>query len=414
MIKSGNILAITFWSYRDALIQTYTLPYVRLIKENIPPSSRIYLITLEQEFLKVDADEKIKIKKDLLNEGIIWIDFRFSKFGIQAIFARLIQLIYLWILSYRKRIDCIHAWCTPAGVAGYLLSVLTGKDLVVDSFEPHAEPSVETGTWKANSLAFKILFYFEKKQARHAKALIAVSSLIVDYAREKWNTELKNVFIKPALVDLTKFSYECKKNADLIRSLGLEDKLVCVYAGKTGGIYLEDEIFEFIKVCFDYWGDKFRFLMITDTSRERIDHFCRSAGLDEKIIISRYIDHKEIPEYIGLGNFALNPVKMVHSKKCCTSIKDGEYWALGLPVVMTDSVGDDVKILRDNDTGVILESLDSSAYHAAVEKIDSLLKNYSIQEVYDKIRPQAEKHRNYNIAKRIYSTIYKGTASSGE
>ena len=126
------------------------------------------------------------------------------------------------------------------------------------------------------------------------------------------------------------------------------------------------------------------------------------------------MDHKEIPRYIGLGDFALNPVKMVKSKKCCTSIKDGEYWALGLPVVMTDSVGDDVKILRDNDTGIILESLDKTSYYAAVEKIDTMLKDYSMEELYKRVRPQAEKYRNYDIAKRIYSTIYKGTASCGE
>src|SRR5262245_38217110 len=30
----GNILALTYWDYRDALIQTYTLPYLRMIRKH--------------------------------------------------------------------------------------------------------------------------------------------------------------------------------------------------------------------------------------------------------------------------------------------------------------------------------------------------------------------------------------------
>ena len=31
----GNVLVLTYWSYKDALIQTYTLPYVRIIQKNL-------------------------------------------------------------------------------------------------------------------------------------------------------------------------------------------------------------------------------------------------------------------------------------------------------------------------------------------------------------------------------------------
>jgi len=405
-MRNKNVLVITNWSYRDALIQSYTLPYVRLIKENIPASGLIYLVTLEQESRKVNQANKERIKDELREQGIIWIDFNFSKFGNKAIVERIIQLIKLWLLCFRRNITYIHSWCTPAGVTGYLLSVLTGRELILDSFEPHAEPSVETGTWKANSVAYKLLFYFEKKQAKRAKAIIAASGFIGEYAKDKWGIELKNYFIKPALVDLEKFKDENKKNAEILKLYGLENKIICVYAGKLGGIYLEGEIFEFIKVCHDYWGDKFRFFMLTDTPRELIKEFCTKSYLDDHVVVSLFVDYKDLPNFLGVGDFALNPVKIVKSKRCCASIKDGEYWALGLPVAITNSVGDDVKIILDNDSGVVLDDLNKIAYLKAVEKIDSMLKNYSMSELYKKIRPLAEKHRNYEIARKIYKTIY--------
>ncbi len=413
-MRVENVLAITNWSYRDALIQTYTLPYIKLIRKNIPPSGTIYLVTLEQKGMEFNIEVKRRIEKELKDQGIIWIDFRFSKFGGKAIFERFIQLIKLWYLCIQKRIDYIHVWCTPAGVTGYLLSVISRKTLILDSFEPHAEPSVETGTWKANSFAFKFLFYFEKKQAERAKITIAASSFITDYAKDKWKIELKNIFVKPALVDLEKFNYESKKEPGLLKSFGLENKIVCVYAGKVGGIYLDNEIFDFIKVCHNYWGNKFRFFMITDISRKQIEEFCNNAKLDTEIVVSCFVQYNEIQSYIGAGDFAINPVKMVKSKRCCTSIKDGEYWAMGLPIVITNSVGEDVKIILDNNAGVVLESLDKSEYYRAVEKIDAMLKESTMSELYCKIRPIAEKYRNYDIAKRIYSVIYNSSTFSEE
>ena len=43
-----NVLVFTTWSFYDALIQTYTLPYLKLIKKQLPEGSSIHFITLEQ------------------------------------------------------------------------------------------------------------------------------------------------------------------------------------------------------------------------------------------------------------------------------------------------------------------------------------------------------------------------------
>ena len=47
--KEGNILVFTQWSFKDALVQTYTLPYVNIIRKIIAPDRKIFLVTSEQE-----------------------------------------------------------------------------------------------------------------------------------------------------------------------------------------------------------------------------------------------------------------------------------------------------------------------------------------------------------------------------
>lgn len=404
--KRKNVLVLTYWSYRDALVQSYTLPYVRMIRRNLPPDSKIYLVTLEQERLKMSADESSRVKAELAAEGIELISSDYSRFGLKAAAKWQLLLMKLLALCYMKRITHIHAWCTPAGMIGYILSVLTGRPLVIDSYEPHAESMVELGQWSKDSSAFKILFRFERLQSRRARAVIATTEGLKSYAREKYGVELRNFFVKPAGVDLKLFSFDDVKNPALLEAYGLKGKIVCVYAGKIGGIYLKQEIFDFFRAASTYWGERFRVLLLTNTSRAEIASLAAASNLDPAIIISKFVAHDEVPKHIGVGDFAINPVRPVPTKRYCTSIKDGEYWAMGLPVVIPPSISDDSEIISEYGIGAVLKGFDEQSYAAAVREIDEMLKSHSRQSLFDKIRAVAVKYRKYENAEAIYEKLY--------
>ena len=44
MKLDGNILVFTQWSFKDALVQTYTLPYAAIIRKIISPERKIILL----------------------------------------------------------------------------------------------------------------------------------------------------------------------------------------------------------------------------------------------------------------------------------------------------------------------------------------------------------------------------------
>ena len=44
-----HVLVITYWSYADALVQTYTLPYLRIMLGVMPEGSSIHIVTLEKD-----------------------------------------------------------------------------------------------------------------------------------------------------------------------------------------------------------------------------------------------------------------------------------------------------------------------------------------------------------------------------
>lgn len=396
MKNRKNILVITSWSYNDALIQTYTLPYLNIIADILPNDANIFLTTLEKNNQPINNYHP-KIKNILID---------YHPLSLKGLMMW-IRLVFKLLKTIRKeKIDVIHCWCTPAGMIGYILSLLTGRPLIIDSYEPHAETMVENGVWKKNGLVYSLLFFFEKRLTKRAKYLIATTEGMKSYAKEKYHFYGNNIYVKPACVNLTLFSEANLKNNRLVEELKLQDKIVGVYAGKFGGIYLEEDIFDFFKVAENYWGDKFRALILSAHTKLEIDNYASKSNINPKTIVHRFVAHQEIPNYIGLGDFGITPVKPIPTKRYCTPIKDGEYWAMGLPIVITKNISDDSDIIKNNKIGSVLEELNNKAYLKAIKEIDELLSNNSREELYQKIRPIAEKYRNYSLADEIYSKIY--------
>ena len=390
------VLVLTYWSFADALVQTYTLPYLRIMRKVLPPGSVIHLFTLEKDGREGSRSVEPGIQLDA---------FRYVPFGPAAL-AMMARLLWHGLrVIRREQVRTIHAWCTPAGMIGHLLSVLSGRPLVLDSYEPHAEAMVENGTWRRSGMAFRTLFRSERSQSRRAVAHIACAEGMRGYAREKFGVSCERFFVKPACVDLDRFSWAHRKSPELLRRMGLEGKLVAVYAGKFGGIYLDQEVFDLLRVARDHWGERFHALLLTAHGAEELEPYMRTAGLDPSMFTIRFVPHAEVPLYMGLGDFALTPVRSVPTKRYCTPIKDGEYWALGLPVLINPDISDDSRIIAEARAGVVLQGLSTDSYRRAVLEMDALLAE-GHEALYQRIRPLAEKYRNFGIAETIYRSIY--------
>lgn len=403
MKRPLRILVLTYWSYKDALIKSYTLPYLPFIRAAAGGNAEIWLMTLENPAMATTPSERTEIRAAFAKQDITWLPYKYRPFGLRMGFHLAWYLARLTWLIWRKRIDVIHGFCTPAGGLGYFLSKLTGKPLVVDSFEPHAESMVETGTWEPGSFAFRILFAMERWQTRHASAIIGCVRKMEDYAELKYGIRPVNMQVKPACVDMEKFNLDLAKDPELVARFGLEGKIVAFYAGKFGDLYLEDEVFRFLKVAYNFWGDRFRLFALTGNSPEYLHRLRERAGLPEQsCIFHPYVDHSEVPRYAGLGDFALTPTKPVPSKRYCTPIKTGEYWAMGMPVVITPGISDDSDIIESSHAGVIMDPMHPEAYPEAVAEMDEILRTSD----RTKIRAMAAKYRNFTIAIEAYDKVY--------
>ncbi|HEU4719603.1 MAG TPA: glycosyltransferase [Bacteroidia bacterium] len=393
-----NILVLTYWSFDDPLIGIYTLPYLRIIRDILPEDSRIHLLTLERDG---ESEQENGIEK-----GIFHFSFALHPFGANALFSWMKNIRKLRRFIRTNKIDTIHTWCTPAGGIGWRLSKKTGIPLVLDSFEPHADPMVETGTWKKNGIAFRVLSFLEKKQVNHAKWVIGVVPGVKKYAQEKYGYSGNNFFAKPACIDTQRFNVTERKNPELLRSLGLENKIVCVCAGKFGGLYLEEEASGFFRQAFEKWRDDFRLLLLTSAPRETVEKITGAAGIPAGNVVSLFVPNEKMPAYLGLADFAFSHYKPVPSRKYCTPIKDGEFWGVGLPVVIPAGISEDSDIIAQNNAGYVLRSFSGEEFRNAVERIDELIRKDSDGAMAKRIHELTVKHRNFTAATDIYRKIY--------
>lgn len=400
-MKTTNVLVITQWPLRDPLIQVYTYPYLKIIKKTLPPSSKMFLVTHEHANGHLPDD----LMRNAINDGIFVIPRRYFKFGMRAIAGWVTTIFALIRIIRTENINVIHCWGTPAGAAGYILSILTGRILVLDSYEPHAEAMVENGTWKRRGLPFVILYLLERLQSRQAHSVIAATNGMREYALMKYDVSFDHFFVKPACVDLHAFRANMIDNSQLRDGLGLTDKIVAVYSGKFGGIYFDVEIFLFFKVAYEHWGDRFRALLLTSNPKEELEGYCKSVGLDFGIVKALFVNHAEMPDYLALADFAITPVKPVPTKKFCTPIKDGEYWAMGLPVVIPENISDDSDIIMSNDIGYVVTRWDRPNIKEAVGYIDRFLQR-DRSEYFQRIRDVARKYRSFEVANKVYAEVY--------
>ncbi len=408
-VNEDNILFFTNWSFNEGLIQAYTLPYVTII-QNIRKKGFLYLVTEEKEFSKIDQKEIDEKNKSLFEYRVVWKPRPYLPLGWKKGFSILKELGLWSTFVLKKKIKIFHSLCSPAGVYAYLLSFLVFKRrrLIIDSFEPHSYYMEESGVWNRKSLAYRFLCCMEKRMVKRADFVIGATNSMKEFSARVYGAKNTNdFFVKPACVDLDKFKFSDEDRKAIRNLFDLDgETIIGVYVGKFGGIYLSNEIFDFFRQAYDFWEQKFFLLVLSPQGKEEIVNLCRESGFPEAALLLKNVPHTEVKKYLSAADFGLCPVKPSPSRKYCTPIKNGEYWATGLPIIITKEISDDSDIIEKEDGGVVIQELDGDGYKEALSKLDHLLKMYTKNELRYHIRRIANEYRNFNIAFDIYSKIY--------
>lgn len=395
-----RILFIGFWGVNDPLTTSTTMPNLQIL-QGISKVELIVLATVERS-----ENEDMHFRPPFTNSKIVFKPL-VSRSNQPLLFNKVDDFLRfpreLADLVNEYKIDTIIGRGVMAGALAYQTSKKTGVRFFVESFEPHADYMLESGVWKSYDPRYIFQRRWEEKEKKLAEGIMPVAE---NYRRKliEEGVPAKKIMTVSCFVNLDTFAFNLKDRDNMRQKLGFQDdEVVGIYVGKFGDIYYDAEAFDLFKTASNYFLGRFRLIILTPNPIEVVKAKLKQVGLNETNTFVTKAPHHEVPSYLSAADFAFAPIKPAKCRQYCSPVKVGEYWASGLPVILTEGVGDDSKIIQEEGGGAIFNLERRNSVEEAVQQIDRLIHMTGYR---GQVRQIAEKHRSIQQAKKAYAKFF--------
>jgi glycosyltransferase involved in cell wall biosynthesis len=396
------MLFLGYWDINDPLTKATIYPHLEVLQSL---STIEYILFVNTQRRRLTSTFAPGFRTDKIRYNPI-----FSKSLGLNILTKIYDFIHfpaeIRQLVRDHSIDLIIARGAPAGSLAYLVWKMTSTPFMVESFEPHADYMLATGTWSRLDPRYWFQKYWENRQLRVAQIIATVSN---NYRGFLINRGLSGDKIKvmPCSVNTSVFFPSRSGRAALRKELSIpEEGIVGIYAGKFGGLYMEEDAFKLFKGAFDYFEDRFYLLLLSSINKSRLNNACRRAGIPVDRLRIRWVDHSEMNNFLNVGEFGFAPYKQTAVSPFLSPVKIGEYWACGLPVLLTDGVGDESNFLELEKGGVKVDPKDIGR-NDLKRVFERMHKLFSEKETPERCVKLATRFRASNIPYQVYDDFLK-------
>lgn len=394
-----RILFLSYWGVTDPLTISTVFPHLQLLQQR-PDVESILLVTIERAGVVPEvqlpfSSGKVTYAPLVSQPGrnvLVTKTDDFLRFP-----KELVQLVQ------EHHSDFLLARGAPAGALAYLVWKQNKLPFYVESFEPHADYMLESGVWRRYDPRYLFQLHWERKQKELAQGLMPVAE---NYRLQliKEGVPADRIVTVPCSVNLTDFGYDAARRTQVRAQLGFgAEAVVGIYVGKFGDIYYDQEAYDLFRAAATHFGPEFRLIVLTPNPLEEVRSQLTAVGLDETRSFVTKAPHQEVPGYLSAADFAFAPIKAADCRQFCSPIKVGEYWASGLPVVLTEGVGDDSNIIKQEGGGAIFNVEEPASIPVAIQRVAAILQQPDYREQTAKL---AVHYRSLNRAKQAYATFF--------
>jgi glycosyltransferase involved in cell wall biosynthesis len=397
-----RILFLGYWSLHDGLTTSTVFPHLRLLQDRADVEA-IRLVTIERG---AQAQAALSFTPGYPTPKISFVPLR-SRPSRNVIlnkiedFTRFPDELVKQVREFKP--DFILARGAPAGALAYLVWQKTKLPFYVESYEPHADYMLESGVWRRYDPRYLFQRHWEKRQKQLAMGLMPVAE---NYRQQLLaeGVPAERLATVPCSVEVEAFSYDEAARQQVRQRLGFTDPatVVGIYVGKFGGIYYDEEAFQIFRAAADYFGLSFRLIILTPDAPTAVQAKLAAAGLGQPQAFVTKAAHAEVPGYLSAADFSFATIKPAPCRLFCSAIKIGEYWASGLPVLLTPGVGDDSTIAETEGGGAVFDLTRPGSVPAALANIEAQLADPKHREA---IRQLAMRHRSLDRAREAYAAL---------
>jgi glycosyltransferase involved in cell wall biosynthesis len=332
------------------------------------------------------------------------ISMRFNWWGLLSkvdLFVRAPLILSLWVWLFR--IDILDAKAALAGGIAYITHRITGVSYIVESFEPHSEYMADCGIWKRDSIYYRFSRWLELEQRRTAQTLITVTWNYHEFLVRQ-GVHAERVKVIPSITDLGQFAFDAEARARVRSSMGWEDTVVGIYVGKFGGLYYDEEAFAIFRSTMDRFGERFRLVLLTMENEKHVHERLEAAGIPRDRVMVRFAQHHEVPDWLSASDIAFSTIRYAPNGLYQSPVKNGEYWANGLPILLTYGVSDDHRLILERPwAGALFDLSVDGSLEKAIEHM-AVLTEKGVERM--KLMNLAREHRSIEIAQKVYREIF--------
>ncbi|MCC7503430.1 MAG: glycosyltransferase, partial [Flavobacteriales bacterium] len=378
-----TIVFLSYWGSDEPLTVSTVLPTLRMLIEQ-GMATRIVLCTVERT---------AQVPPAFNIPGCVHIQWSARQTGPKAI-ARALDLKHvhrdLVALLRSERPALLMARGVVAGGMAHFAARSTGVPYAVDYVEPHADYMVDVGEWRKNGPMYLGLSALIRLQCRSALRLVTVSH---NYRRilSAKGVPAERILVAPCPVDAVRMRFDLRARAEVRALIGASSGPVGIYLGKFGGLYHRAKSFVAFARFLELAGPEARFVVRTPEPPELVLEGMRSVGADTSRVHVGFAAHAEVPRWLSAADVAYAPYRGTPSSACISPMKIGEYWANGLPVVLTRGVGDDSAIIeRERFGGALFDPEGTDIDHA----LETVLKVLTVADQRARTAELADRYRS--------------------
>lgn len=402
-----RILALSYWGLDDVLTQAAVLPHIELLQQ-VTVVSEVILVTIERE--KTGGSGK-----SMLN-GFSYV----KHYTLQSsnyrnnLFNKVNDFLYfpgeLRRIAMLEGADMLLASGAPAGALAYKVWQKTRIPFYV-VFEPHAAYMRDSKVWHRYDPRYIFQRKWEEEQLKAASGLLVVSEEFRQLLLSKRTVLPVNILTARNLADLDLFGFSLPDREKIRHQLAIPSKAVTgIYVGKYGGLYYQQEAFAIYKKCFESIPD-FRLIILSPQPQIEIINSLNQQQIDISKVYIASVPHQQVPLYLSAADFGFATIKSYPSARYCSPVKIGEYWANGLPVLLTEGVGDDSDIIRNEGGGALFNLQQEGSVEQALQQILSIISNPSHRR---EIPELAAKYRSPERIREAYEYFFGQRSGGGQ
>lgn len=373
-VSSGapRVLYVVYWGAGEPLGQALVLPSVkRLAADGV----RVTLVTFDKSEDLERTGEIARIREDLRRREIRWISLRYHK-RPQAP-AKLWDAFCGWARSIaaqlEERADIIHARTFFGGLMGMALAPLLRARLIYHNEGFYPDEQVDGGVWTAESTKHRVGRYLERQLYGRADGIIALSERARHEIEKLPAVKRKQtpIVVVPSAVDLRRFQCSSER-------IWPKNGLRLVYAGSIGARYRFESAVQFANAAFRELG-MVHLRVLTRQDRTAVEALLASSGLPRQAWSVGCLPHEEIPAELTCHEAGLYFVTPGSSAAGTSPTRVGEYWACGLPVVISPDVSDTEEVILRERVGVLVRGDSAESHRVAARELHELLADGDIR-----------------------------------